>query len=74
MVEHVETEDNSKKKIRIKAVKGKVLGHHVPLEQLQYALGLILQVSGILLEGWEIILPKNIPLFCVLIPLVEIII
>ncbi len=37
-----------------------VLDYHVPPEQLQCALALILQVSGTLLERWNTILPKDI--------------
>ncbi len=49
----------------------KVLGHHMPPEQLHCALALILQVSGTLLEGLNIILPKDIPSFSVLMMVVE---
>ncbi len=58
-----------KGKTNIKCLS-KVLGHHVPLEQLQRTLALILQVSE-LSGGMNTILPKDIPSFGILMMVVE---
>lgn len=52
----------------------KMLCHHTPPEQLQYALASILQVSGTILKRWNTMLPekkKIPPPFCVLMVVVE---
>ena len=48
-----------------------VLGLHILPEQLQCRLPLIKQVSGTVLEGWNTIIPKDIPSFGVLMMVME---
>jgi hypothetical protein len=47
-----------------------VLDHHKP-EQLQCTVAQILRVSGTLLEGCDVILPQEVPLFGVWLMVVE---
>lgn len=64
---YVQTGDNLKEKQYTANCLSKVLCHFVPPEQLQCALALILQVSGMPVERWNTILPNYIFTFGVLV-------